>query len=483
MNCIVTLDVGTTHIKGYLFQLDGRKLNQVICPTSYLKQECGISEIDPDQVLSSISTILKALLHGGPTVTAVDAIVISGMACSFIPVDRQGQPLYPCVCWNDQRSARTVELSDFHDMHHLFQQHPLPMYLPFRIQWFFENNPQIASETYKWLNLTDYVLYHLSEQKKFITDYSQASRTMLFNSLTKEWNSALTDHFNLSIEQLPAPRPSGSRIGPLDKRYRQGAAYSNTQLILGGHDHMFAALAGGTHDKSSALNSTGTSEALVVPYLNNPALSFFNDECNLESHVIDNELFIVGYVASTGKIMEWANQLFHLFKWEQRSDFGALWKEHLRRLPLFIPWGRRMQPSRTGHFINIESQHNEVDFSLGVLEGIALETRALLHHLNTKLNLQTDLVRLVGGSSKSVNFLQMKSTIMNKPIEVIHGVDMTSLGGFILSGLALKKFSDVNQAAARVLHHQKKILLEPDIEVASHYETRYQLYLQERGTS
>jgi sugar (pentulose or hexulose) kinase len=479
MNDIVTLDVGTTHTKGYLFSSQGEKLKQVTYPTPFLIREKGFSEIGPEQLLGVILNILNELVN--PKAAVVDGIVISGMACSFIPVNRQGKPLYPCICWNDQRNAAYVNHSELNGIEPYLGQYPLPMYLPYRIKWFFENKPDVLSDVYKWLNLTDFILFHLSAQKEFITDYSQASRTMLFNSLTKEWNAPVIDHFKIPHEQLPTPKPSGSVIGPMDTAYQIDPSYRNTQLLLGGHDHMFAALTGGIHNQSIALNSTGTSEALVLPYHHDSSFSFFQEECNLESHVIDNEYFVVGYVASTGSIMQWADRLFHLFKWAGQSDLQSLWKDKMQGLPIFIPSGRRMQPSRKGRFIDLQPSHDDLDLSLSVMEGLSFEAKALLEHLNSKLHIQTDLLRLVGGSSKSIHVLQMKSSILQKPIEVIHDVDMTSLGGYILCGFALNHFDDVGQVATELLNRQKRTLLEPDIKVSKQYESRYHLYLQERG--
>ncbi|GAB7054540.1 FGGY-family carbohydrate kinase [Paenibacillus sp. YK5] len=479
MNGIVTLDVGTTHIKGYLFSESGEKWNQVIHPTSFLRLGNGISEIDPDQVLGDISYILKSVINVSFKEVTIAAIVVSGMACSFIPVSRQGKPLYPCICWNDQRSTAVENMPDLERIVHYIQQYPLPMYLPFRMKWFSEHHPEIFSEAYKWLNLTDYIVYHLSAEKIFMTDYSQASRTMLFNSIAKQWNIPVADHFKIPLEKLPEPKPAGTVIGKLDAAFLMHSGYRNTQLIVGGHDHMFAALAGGIHHPSVALNSTGTSEALVMPYLQDTSFSFVHEECNLESHVLDNNFFVVGYVASTGRIMEWANQLFQLFKWEQHLNLETV-IDRIPTLPLYIPSGRRMQPSRTGRFIELQPLHDGRDFSLSVMEGLSFETRALLEHLNTKLSIQTDLLRLVGGSSKSINFLQMKSSILQKPIEVIHDVDMTSLGGYLLCGLALHYFRDVNQMAKELLEQQRRTFLEPDQAMSKRFEIRYHHYLQER---
>lgn len=479
MHGIVALDVGTTHIKAYLFSESGEKWNQVIHPTSFLRLGSGVSEIDPDQVLGDISYILKSVVNISSNEVTIDAIVVSGMACSFIPVNRQGRPLYPCICWNDQRSVTEKNMPDLDPIIHHIQQYPLPMYLPFRMKWFSEHHPELLSEAYKWLNLTDYIVYHLSSEKDFITDYSQASRTMLFNSIAKQWNSAVADHFKIPLEKLPKPKPAGTVIGTLDSAYQMHSGYRNTQLIVGGHDHMFAALAGGINHPSVALNSTGTSEALVLPFLHDMSFSFVHEECNLESHVMDNEFFIVGYVASTGKIMEWANQLFQLFKWEQQLKLETV-IDRIQALPIYIPSGRRMLPSRTGRFIELQPSHDSQDFSLSVMEGLSFETRALLEHLNTKLNIQTDLLRLVGGSSKSKNFLQMKSSILQKPIEVIHDVDMTSLGGYMLCGLALHYFHDVNQTVQKLLEQQRKTFLEPDQAMSKRFESRYHRYLKER---
>jgi sugar (pentulose or hexulose) kinase len=482
MNCVVTLDVGTTHTKGYLFSPDGMNLHQVTYPTPFLIREKGFSEINPVQILGLILTILKELVIVNLKPVNIDAIVISGMACSFIPINQLGKPLHSCILWNDQRNAASVNLTELEPIVPYLQQYPLPMNLPFSMKWFLENKPDVLSDVYKWLNLTDFLHFHLSAKKQFITDYSQASRTMLFNSFTKQWNFPVIDHFRIPIEQLPTPKPSGFVLGPLEAECIVDPCYQKTQLLLGGHDHMFAALAGGAHNPTIALNSTGTSEALVLPYLNDPAISFFREEFNLESHIIDNHYFVVGYVASTGSIMEWADRLFHLFKWSAQPDFLTLWQNRMHNLPIFIPSGRRMQPARQGRFVDLHPGHDDLDLSFSVMEGLAFEAKVLLDHLNTKLHIQTNLLRLVGGSSKSIHFLQMKSTIMQKPIEVIHDVDMTSLGGYILCGLVLNHFHDVNQVTEELLNRQKRTFLEPDQALGHQFESRYEQYLQERGT-
>lgn len=471
---ILTLDLGTTSIKGTLFSNSGEKINQINLPTPFTKKSNDYSEIVPEKVLEQVLTILESIVIERES--EIKAVIVSGMASSIIPVDRYGRALYPCICWNDLRTVNIVEDGEFTSLESEIQQYPMPMYLPFRRKWFYDNFPQIYFAVFKWLNITDYVSFHLSSEKNFITDYSQASRTFLFNSLTKSWNEKILKHFNFNPDQLPDVKVAGSILGKLSKKFQVNKAYNNTLVILGGHDHMCAMLGSGVEDTTHSLNSTGTSEAFVFPYSNQP-LTFQNAEFNLENHVIDEKIVLVGYVASTGSILKWGNKLYNLFKWEKDA---LTYAANSNKLPLFILPGRQMKNEQKGGFIGSSISYHEQCLSYSIMEGICFESKRVIDKANNNLDVHTDYIRLVGGMSKSSRLLQLKATILGRPIHVISEIDVTSLGGFLIGGKSLNYFEHYKDVADDIILKQKNYYVLPnDIETEKHGE-RYERFLEER---
>ena len=475
MNHIVTLDVGTTHLKAILFSPDGINIKKIYKQTPYVKKTDGISEIDLTKTIEIIAGFLKELSVSG---YPIDAVTVSGMASSVIPVDEQGTALYPCICWDDQRVSQSF-YRDIEPIKEHLQQYPLPAYPHYRFEWFQINHPEIMRKVHKWLNITDYVLFHLSAAKEFVTDYSIAARTMLFDSWNCCWNQPLLDYFEVSIEQLPQPKLAGTVVGPLAREYAQGS-FKETRLIIGGHDHMCALLASGIHDASKALNSTGTAEVMVFPVSRNQHFPYCEVRCNLEHSASPDQRVLMALVSRTGQIIDWANRFLGLFKWAEQPDFKKSLAENIEKRPFFIPPYRRMAPYLTGGFSKVQCSHDERELSLAVMEGVCFEVRDLIEQVNENLDTKTESIKVVGGIANSLPFMFLKSAILGRKLEIIYDIDMTSLGAFVLCGIGLKEIKEPNTFVDHLLSKYKSIDIAPDPYLSSIYESRFQQYLKER---
>ncbi|MCF8568118.1 hypothetical protein LLE49_25675 [Alicyclobacillus tolerans] len=473
MKNVLVFDVGTTHLKATVFGNDGDILYAIRSATPYsLKTDIQV-ELDAIELLSRVKDILISASSKYP----LSGVIICGMASSVIPVDQSGNPLHSCICWNDNFSFDMNQV-DLKLLSNDLQQFPIPMYLPFRARWLIKNDPSIRTQTYKWLNITDFLNYHLSSNKIFLTDYSIASRTMVFDSIVQTWSQRLLDYFGISSEQLPIPKPAGSIVGELDISLRT-KDLENTLLILGGHDHMCAACATDINAPSTVLLSTGTSGAVVRPLNNRESINFFEEQCGLEHHVLENSLVLVTYVTYIGKIFDWAHRYFGLLDWEQDTDFMKKLLKNVQDRPIFVPPYRRMNPNSHGGLTRL-ALSTDFELSYSILEGLCFETKAIIERQNRTLSLENRLVRVVGGLTNSSNFLQLQATVLGDAIEIIDYTDMASMGGFILCKVALNS-RKLEKTYFSDLVDRRKRVVEPLFDYAKEdYTSRYETYLSER---
>lgn len=478
MDSILILDIGTSHIKASIFSMEGKILSQSKVKTPYSMGDDSVVEIIPDEVLKVVSELLYSVPKG-PIQVIIRVIVIIGMASTMVPVDKNGHSVGNCICWNDRRNSEICLEMDLTAIKKRLQQYPMPMYLPYRLKWYAHNMPQVIANTTKWLNITNYIAFRLNDSGRYYTDYSQASRTFLFDMPKAEWDVQVAEFFGVDLATLPEPIPSVSIVGKLRKEYITDPTYRDCKVVIGGHDHMCAMLALNINDGSVILNSTGTSEALVCAIPPNLNFPYVDAYCNLEHQVLENEFALVGYTASTGKILEWANKRYRLFSYEESMDIKRLTENN--RL-IFVPPGRRMLPQSKGGFQGSEIGFTEQNLSYSVLEGIVMESKVLLETMLHHTGMKPKLIRLVGGLASMRNYLKLKATVLDIPIEAIEDVDMATLGGYILGEIALGNNMGVSSILGQLCKWQNNELVEPDEATQQYFRERFNEYKERRIT-
>lgn len=477
MDGICVLDIGTTNIKLSIFTREGEILWQSKVKTPYALGNSSKVEIIPSKVLKAV---LK-MLYSNPKKNIpgrIRAIVIIGMASSMVPVNKNGEAVSNCICWNDRRNSEVCLEIDLTPIKNRLRQYPMPMYLPYRLKWYERNMPQVIANTTKWLNITNYIAFQLSDSGLFYTDYSQASRTFLFDIPNAKWDVQVAEFFGIDITRLPEPIPSASIIGKLRKEFISDPVYQDCMIVIGGHDHMCALLASGVNDSNAILNSTGTSEALVCPVPPNLSFPYVEAYCNLEYQVLENKFALVGYTTSTGKIFEWANERYRLFSHEKTMDIEKL---TVNKRPIFVPPERHILPQFKGGFEGLESEFTEEDLSYSVLEGTVMESKVLLETMMHYTGIKPKLIRVVGGLARMRNYLKLKATVLGIPIEAIEDVDMATLGGYILGEIALGNNIGVSTILKEVWKWQKSERVEPDNSTQQYFGERFNEYKERRS--
>jgi len=481
LKAILVLDLGTTNIKAIVYNEEGSVQAESSAPTPVI-YEGNRMEIHPSSLWNTTKIVCKSVLSKVDSDVVVSAVSISSMAATLIPIDEKGMPVYNAIGRADGRPLEKMNifLEKFNTGYRIkgCGQYPLPMYAAFKIPWFNDKVKNDSSRIYKWINVSDFICSKLTGVNKYYTDYSIASRTMLFDDINKVWNEEALKEFEIEKNMLPEPVPAGTIVGEIGEEGCSIGFNKGTMVVIGGHDHMCASLGAALTKPGILLNSTGTSEAMITmlpkPYHIEDLPSYW---INCESSLIKDEIMAVSYTSASGQIYSSALDTFLDCEKKNINPRFESYKEPLKE-PIYIPSLRSSLPSALGSFILVPTNFNGEMMTQAVIEGIYYESRRVCERISSVQKLQVSRVRIVGGQTKDDAALQLKCNILGLPIERPREVNISAKGAFILAAASCGIFSSVTEGADNLYSLLKKDIFYPDErKQALYYEIYKDRYL------
>lgn len=466
---ILIIDLGTTNIKATAFNLHGKAVYNSVEPAPVTYDEDSM-EIDPETLWRAVKKVCGNVLAQTGN-CPIRAISISSMAASFIPLDAEGVPLYPAIGWADGRAVPYMqkEMSRFLSGDRIKNcgQYPLPMYAPFKIDWFTAAHPEMAVKIRKWLNVSEFIYSRLIGSSEYYTDYSIASRTMLFDVEKRSWNPYSLTRFNIDEDWLPIPVEAGTVIGTTGKEMAGLGLSTNTPVVMGGHDHMCAILGAGIDSPDVLLNSTGTSEAIISlinpPYDSGKIVgAWLNCECTIQQ----GKVAVTAYVSASGRIYQSACESF--------LPYDNILPDEIINSPVFLPPQRAQLPSVKGRIEGISPVFNSRQLHRALRDGMYLECRRVTQRIMNILGGETATVlRCVGGHTKNLPEMKLKSSAMGLPIELIQQTDISSKGAAVLAGVSIGLFDSIAEAID-VICCTNNVYIVPDKALMCRYTEIYE---------
>lgn len=215
MKYYLSIDVGTTNWKAAVYNETGKLIVIERTPTQTHTDADGYSIYKPDDMWNEVCKLCR-------NVTAKSAVEIAGVSVTSIaeavvPIDKNGKPAGDIITWFDTRSMKQAQ-----EMKKRFGEEKLyeitgldvnPIFSLFKILWIRENKPEIYEKAYKWLQMSDYILFCLSGE--FVTDYTLASRTMAFNVKENKWSKEILNAVDVPVSVFPQICESGTVIGTI----------------------------------------------------------------------------------------------------------------------------------------------------------------------------------------------------------------------------------------------------------------------------
>lgn len=474
---IAGLDVGTTNVKALIAEPDGTVVALASTPTPCRRPEPGRAHYEPDEIWNGVLRVLREATSQIREPARIMGLAVASVGETGFPVDASGEPAYPGIAWFDTRSepqARWLKDEVGDDRIYNTCRMPIqPIFGLCKLLWLRDNAPDAFKRTATWLNTADFVAFRLSGEKA--TDYSLASRTLLFDIAAHSWSAYLLNLANLSPNTLAPLVRSGTPLGQILPHVADATGLPKTCTVaVGGHDHICGALGVGVVEPGDVLNSLGTAEAVFVPTerpTNDPVLG--RQGYSVGSHVAWDRYYLIGGLYSSGDSVDWVSRLLgnldreDLLARAKQSPPGAggvTFLPHLRMAN--PPFGDA--PSRAA-FIGLTGDTEPSDVYRAVLEGISFESRLCLDGMRNAA--PAGRIIAIGGSTRNDLLMEIKSSIFGRPITIAQTEEAVALGAAVLGGLGAGTYSDIDHAVASLKVETRTI--DPDPLLVERYETLF----------
>ncbi len=481
---ILTLDAGTTGLKGSVFTKDGQVLAACTVAYAVCYGKDGSAEQTAEQFYAAARQAVRSL--GEKTdLSQVAVIGLSGTMNGCLPVDGAGNALYPNMIHADTRAARQVEtlracISDA-EYYARTANRPAVNYTLPKLLWLKEFEPEVYQKTAMVLNTKD-ALYGYLTGNFARTDYSDASLTGMFRTGDGLWDTELLRSLDLRTDFLPEIVPSHN----VDGRLSAGAAAElgltpGIPVSMGAGDGSCATHGAGVASPGEAYCNIGSSAWLAM-LADRPAADPGRRVFSFRD--MDGEHFnICGTVQCGAAAFDWAASQLLLGHAPAGEDFGVLEQAALAapvgsRGVFFLPtlMGERTPwwtPDARGTLIGMTPATMRKDVIRAVYEGVA----QALHQCGAVMeenSLHPDSLSLIGGGASSGVWPQMFADAFGLPVTLPASPRAaTSLGAAAAAGVGVGIYKSYQEAADCV---QKTAKFTPDMEKHTLYRDHFEVY-------
>src|SRR5699024_8306348 len=225
---ILTVDQGTSGTKSLVFSEHGEFIARGSASLNSQYPQPGFVEQEPEEifqtVLTSVGECLETFKNKGHSLSSIKTCGITNQRETFLLWDEDGEPLSPAVVWQCKRSVEVCKQLKRNGWETEIKRRtglPVdPYYSGTKLSWILENveavRDKIKEGKAHFGTIDTWLLYRLTNGKQYLTDYTNASRTMLFNIRNLEWDAKLLDMFGLESLVLPEVAPSCFDFGETD---------------------------------------------------------------------------------------------------------------------------------------------------------------------------------------------------------------------------------------------------------------------------
>jgi glycerol kinase len=447
---VMAIDQGTGGTRVIVFNRKAEILAMAYEETTPIYPEPGWVEHDPTEIWKSVTACMGgALRQGRITPKEIAAVGITNQRESVVMWDRtSGEPLYNSINWQCRRTASLCE-----DLRKRGYEEKIktktglvvdPYFSATKIRWMIENVKEIREKIDRGSvcagTIDSWVIWNLSGGRYHVTDYSNASRTLLLNIYSSEWDEELLSWFGVPKDILPRLHPSSGIMARTDPRYFFGEEVP----ISGDAGDQHAALFGQCcFDPGMAKCTFGTALSIVMNTGGDPVASKHGLLTDLAWRIGERpEYALEGAVYVGGAVIRWLRDGLKIIKSSSESsamaenvpDTGGVYMVPAFTglcAPFWDPYAR-------GLIIGITSGTNEKHIARSALESIAYQARDILETMKVDAKTEIRSLRADGGATKSDFLMQFQADILGIPIEKPSVTEMTALGACYLAGLGVR---------------------------------------------
>jgi len=457
MTYLLALDQGTSSTRSIVFSQEGRIVSIAQQEITQIYPQPGWVEHDPLQIWQTqLSTITEALTKAGITASEVSAVGITNQRETSVVWDKTtGQPIYNAIVWQDRRGEKTcAQLREQGQGANVQQKTGLIIDAYFsgtKLKWILDHVPQARemAEAGKLAfgTIDTWLIWQLTKGKVHATDVSNASRTMLFNVHTNQWDGALLDMLSIPLSLMPQVQPSASNFGSVD------ASFLGASITIGGvaGDQQSALFGQTCWNAGQAKNTYGTG-CFALMHTGTQFLTSQNGLITTSAAQLGGtpQFALEGSVFIGGAVVQWMRDGLHAFK--QSSEVESLAHSvddagGVVLVPAFTGLGAPYWNAEArGAILGITRGTTMAHLAYAALESIAFQSTALLQAMSRDSELNggsaVQELRVDGGACANDLLMQMQADLLGIPVVRPAIIETTALGAAYLAGLHCGMYTD-----------------------------------------
>lgn len=452
---ILTIDQGTTGTRAALFNHNARRVATSSISLTPIVPKAGWQEQRPMDIWGSVqTTIADAMINSGVRATEIKAIGIASQRETTMIWNRQtGQPIYNAISW---ASVQTTDITQqlIRDGHSEFIQTrtglPLsPYFSATKIRWILDHieGAQTAAEAGELAfgTVDTWLTWQLTGGTTHVTDTTNASRTMLMNLETLEWDDELLELFNIPRSLLPEIRKSSEIVGETDPIQFFGTRIPIASLI----GDQNASLVGQLGLSDGDVKATYGAGAFLMMNTGDKIIqSKHGLVSTIAYHVNDKPIHAIeGSIFSAGTAVQWLNDQLGLIDTQVdawRAAEQSANEDEVYIVPAFNGLGApHWDPHAQGTALGLTLGTTKNDFIKATLQSIAYSTADILNTMCLESDITPKVLLADGSVSRNPYLMQFQADIANIHINRAMDEDATALGSAFLAGRTIGFWSNL----------------------------------------
>jgi len=445
---VMALDAGTTSNRAILFDRAGKVCSVAQKEFSQIFPKPGWVEHDAHEIWSTqLGVAVEAMQKIGVDASDITAIGITNQRETTILWDRHtGEPVYNAIVWQCRRTSRICDDLKAQGLTDLFRQKTglvIDAYFSAtKIKWILDHVPGLRDRAEKgdilFGTVETWLIWRLTRGKVHVTDYSNASRTMLFNILDLRWDEEILEILDIPKKMLPEARPSSEIYGETDASF-----FGASIPIAGAAGDQQAALFGeACFNAGEAKNTYGTGCFLLMNTGPTPVFSEKGLVTTIAwglsgqvSYALEGSIFV------TGAAIQWLRDELRFISTAGESEKLASSVHDTAGcyvVPAFTGLGAPYwdQYAR-GAIVGLTRGVNRAHIVRATLESVAYQTLDVLEVMQEDSGIRLNTLKADGGASNNDFLMQFQADIANVPVMRPACVETTALGAGYLAGLAV----------------------------------------------
>jgi xylulokinase len=464
---LLGIDVSTTATKALLIDDSGAVI--AVAATEYPFETPQPLWTEQDAALfwdGTVQSVRAVLAKTGINPADIAGVGLSGQMHGLVTLDAAGQPLRPCILWNDQRTAaQCAEITARVGRGRVLQLTGNPVLTGFtapKVLWVQQNEPEIYGRIAHMLLPKDYARYKLTGE--FYSEVSDASGTSLFDVGQRRWSDEMLDALDIPRGWLPEVTES-----PVASARINAEAAAATGLVAG------TPVVGGGGDNAAAAVGTGiVAEGIISTSLGTSGVVFAqSDAYRVEPegrlhafcHAVPGKWHLMGVMLSAAGSFRWYRDALGQHEKELAARTGQdvydVLTAEAAQAPagceglLFLPYltGERTphpDPLARGAFVGLTVRHEKAHITRAVLEGVSYGLRDSLE-LMRALGVPVGQIRALGGGARSPFWRQILADVFGTELVTVNVTEGAAYGAALLAGVGAGVYHSVEDACTRTV--------------------------------